>query len=203
MKVNLGCGPQIPAGWLNVDYALGARLARVPLLRPLLRRLGLFGLDWDPSIFIHDITKPFPWADASVEVVYSSHTLEHLTREQGQFVMAEAHRVLKPGGIIRIVVPDLDHFVQRYLDKKFKADRFMEELGVLYSPYPSALKTLLAPFIQFPHKCMYDTDSMVALMTRTGFRAAPRRPFESAIADIGAIEMAERTAEAVIVEGIR
>src|SRR5882762_7720591 len=83
IKLNLGCGAHVPSGWINVDYAPGARLARAPLFRRINKRLRLFALDWDDHIFIHDLTRPLPWKDSSVDVVYSSHTLEHFSREQG------------------------------------------------------------------------------------------------------------------------
>ena len=98
MKLNLGCGSQLPRDWVNVDYALGARIARIPLFRAINRRLKLFRMDWDDSIFLHDLTRPFPWADNSIDVVYSSHTLEHMSREMGQEFLHQCHRVLKPDG---------------------------------------------------------------------------------------------------------
>ncbi|NJN52379.1 MAG: hypothetical protein HC809_12105 [Gammaproteobacteria bacterium] len=74
MKLNLGCGATTPVGWINVDYAFGARLARVPGFRWLRARTGLVNLDWDPSIVIADLRQLFPWPDRSADVIYSSHT---------------------------------------------------------------------------------------------------------------------------------
>jgi predicted SAM-dependent methyltransferase len=132
MKLNLGCGPQVPAGWINVDYAFGARLAAKPLFRSVNKRLKLFAVDWNDSIFIHNLTERFPWRDGTVHTVYSSHTLEHLSRQEGLFFLRESQRVLKPGGIIRIVVPDLVAFVNSYVKGDIRADSFVESLGVLY-----------------------------------------------------------------------
>lgn len=200
-KLNLGCGPQVLDGWVNVDYALGARLMKVPLFRSINRKLGIFDLDWNDKIFVHDLTKTFPWASASVDVVYSSHTLEHLSREDGRRFLSECHRVLRPGGVIRIVVPDLGSLVDAYKGGQIKADDFVERLDVLYTNSSNALKRKLAPFIQFPHKCMYDNQRLSEVLNEMGFDAKVRAPFDSEIDDIRRVELGGRTEGAAIVEG--
>jgi len=107
MKLNLGCGSQVVAGWTNVDWAPGARLAKLPLFKAINRKLRFFRADWHKDIVLHDLTRPFPWPEESVDVVYSSHTLEHPSKEEGLKFLKECHRVLRRGGIIRILVPDL------------------------------------------------------------------------------------------------
>jgi SAM-dependent methyltransferase len=201
MHLNLGCGTHVVDGWVNVDFAPGARLAQLPAFAALNRRLRLFNLPWSPGILIHDLRRPFPWADGSVRAVYSSHTLEHLTREEGRRFLKDCHRVLHSGGIIRLVVPDLRAHVREYLDGSVRADTFVERLGVLYGNTGSRLKDRLAPLFQFPHRCMYDESGLLELLRQTGFRAASRRPFESDLEDIGRLELPERTRDAVIVEG--
>ena len=203
MRLNLGCGAQLPGGWVNVDYALGARIARIPLFRAVNQRLRLFNMDWSDGIVLHNLTHRFPWADSSVDAVYSSHTLEHMSREQGRDFLRQCCRVLKPGGVIRIVVPDLSSVVQRYLDGNLHAEDFVEALGVLYIDSGGRWKNRLAPFIQYPHKCMYDTPALVRCMSAAGFDARGRAPFDSAIEGIADIEMESRTREAVIVEGVK
>ena len=89
LRLNLGCGTQTPDSWVNVDYALGARLGKIPPLRPLLRSIGMFHIDWSTSIVIHDLRRPLPWPDAAVAAVYSSHTLEHLTKQAGQRLLRD------------------------------------------------------------------------------------------------------------------
>jgi SAM-dependent methyltransferase len=132
MKLNLGFGFQVVDSWVNVDYFLGARLAKAPLFRSINKRMRFFNHDWDDRIFIHDLTKHFPWHDSSTDIIYTSHFLEHLSRSQGRRFLAECHRVLKPGAIIRVVVPDLYSFVGAYLEGAIKADEFVEKVGVLY-----------------------------------------------------------------------
>jgi predicted SAM-dependent methyltransferase len=203
MKLNLGCGSTTPAGWHNVDYALGARLAGLPGFAFVNSRLRLFDLDWAQRITIHDLRKDFPWPDGSAEAIYSSHTFEHLTRAQGGHFMREAYRVLRPGGRLRLVVPDLEHIVARYRSGDLAADRFVEELGVLPEPSRSRWKSRLAPFIMFPHKCMYDKAALLRVFVEHGYNARPCNAYDSEIVDIRSIELAERTVHAVIVEGTK
>ena len=201
LKLHLGCGQGVVEGWINVDYAVGARFARIPLFRAFNRKYHWFNLDWDHRIFIHDLTTPFPWADGTACCVYSSHTLEHLTREEGMEFLRECHRVLCPGGLIRIVVPDLAFWISEYDAGRLPADEFVERIGVLYERSGQPFKARLMPFIQFPHKCLYDESALILAMHGAGFVVAHRKPFESDIADIHNLESLGRTEYAVIVEG--
>jgi predicted SAM-dependent methyltransferase len=201
LQLHLGCGHLVVEGWINVDYAVGARFARMPFFRALNRKFRWFDRDWDDRIFLHNLTKPFPWADGTVACVYSSHTLEHLSREEGLRFLQECHRVLRPGGLIRIVVPDLAFWISEYTGARLPADEFVERIGVLYGQSRHPLKTRLLPFIQFPHKCLYDETALLRVLRTTGFVVTASPPFESAIPNVRSLEIEDRTRNAVIVEG--
>ncbi len=202
MKLNLGCGSQVPDGWVNVDYALGARFTKIPFFRALNKKLKLFNMNWNEKIYLHDLTRKFPWADSSIDIVYSSHTLEHFTKEDGRRFLQECHRVLRKDGIIRIVVPNLRHYVTEYIEGRIFADDFVEELGVLYRTGNNTLKKRLSPFLQFPHKCMYDNSRLIEILNELGFEASTRAAFDSDIEDIRLVELENRTTDnVVLVEG--
>ncbi len=201
MKLNLGCGSQVLNGWVNVDYALGARFTKIPFFRTLNRKIKLFNLDWNDKIYLHNLTKKFPWPDSSVDVVYSSHTLEHMSKEDGRKFLEECHRVLISNGIIRIVVPDLQHNVNEYINGNVNAEDFVKDLGVLYKHSGGSIKKQLVPFLQFPHKCMYDRQRLLAILQEIGFNASARKAFDSEIENIHTLELESRTVNAVIVEG--
>ena len=201
MKINLGCGSRTPSGWVNVDFALGARLMKLPGFKSINKKLGLFKMDWDENIELHDLTKRFPWSDDSVDQIYSSHTLEHLSRMDGRHFLKEAHRVLRNDGVLRIVVPDLACIVSQYSQGELRADHFVENLGVLYTDGERGIKARLAPLIANPHKCMYDEKTLISIFEELGFSAQPKRYLDSEIEDIESIELEHRTEEAVIVEG--
>src|SRR5262249_8463346 len=91
--LNLGCGQRFHPAWTNLD------------VRPS-----------DPTVRAWDVTKPLPFADASFDAVYHSHLLEHLPRDRALPFLRECRRVLKPGGVIRIAIPDLEAIALLYLD---------------------------------------------------------------------------------------
>lgn len=202
IRLNLGCGPQTPEGWINVDYALGAQIAKLPIFSALSKRLGMFNLDWDEKILICDLRKQFPWSDNSVDCIYSSHTLEHFSKDEGRQFLQECHRVLKPNGVIRIVVPDLNAIIDQYKQGVIPAVDLLDVLeATSKDPGDSPVKKLLAPLVQFPHKCMYDTQALIDTMSGTGFVCQGGIAFESEIPNVRAIELPERIEAAVIVEG--
>src|ERR1700761_5516850 len=108
--LNLGCGTRTSAIATNIDWSPYLRLRRSPTGRRLARlwlrgyRTTAFnGLAED--IVVHDLRRGIPAADATVDAVYHSHLLEHIDRDRVDGFLREVHRVLKPGGIHRIVVP--------------------------------------------------------------------------------------------------
>ena len=94
--LNLGCGNQCPAGWVNVDGSWQAALANWPRLGGMVRSMfgGRLGPPWPTGIRRANLNRRLPWPDGSVAVVFSSHTLEHLPRDRATALLREARRVL-------------------------------------------------------------------------------------------------------------
>jgi predicted SAM-dependent methyltransferase len=92
-RLHLGCGDRFHPAWINLD------------LHPQ-----------HPSVRAHDVTAPLPFADLSIDAVYHAHLLEHLPRADALPFLRECLRVLRPGGILRVVVPDLEQIARLYLD---------------------------------------------------------------------------------------
>ena len=205
MRLNLGCGAVQPAGWVNVDASLGARLAKLRWLGRAISRLAGLRIDWSPEIQVHDLRRPFPWRDASADAIYSSHALEHLTREDGRRFLAECERVLAPGGVLRIVVPDLERIVAGYQKGELAGDELLDRLGVGFDePGDSVWKRRLAPLFRHPHRCMYDADSLISALRAAGFSDPRVHPPElSRIADLADVELSERARGSLIVECIK
>lgn len=90
--LNFGCGDTFHPDWVNLDTS--------PVSR---------------GIIPHDIRLPFPFRDGTFDVVYGSHVLEHLEASQAEKLLQDCFRILKPAGIIRIVVPDLEAIARLYL----------------------------------------------------------------------------------------
>ena len=122
LMLNLGCGTRTTAhpDFINVDWSLNIRIRKSGLLRlvawPLLdarRRMRLENMKG--NLLAHDLSKGIPFKSNSVDVVYNSHVLEHLDRQIARGFLMEILRVLKPGGICRIVVPDFEFLCRTYV----------------------------------------------------------------------------------------
>lgn len=77
------------------------------------RRAFFDGMD---DVLVHDLRKGIPAADGSADAVYHSHVLEHIDRYAVPGFFAEIRRVLRPGGVHRVVVPDLERYARQYLE---------------------------------------------------------------------------------------
>jgi SAM-dependent methyltransferase len=138
IKLHLGAFDCAVDGWLNTDVTPHIFIAKIPGAAGLLRAVGK--LD-DKKYDMHrrgafralkyvDLTRPLPLADKSVAAVFSSHVFEHLFRDEVRRLITEIHRVLIPGGVCRVVVPDLEKVVagydpespERFLSALFEAD---------------------------------------------------------------------------------
>jgi SAM-dependent methyltransferase len=125
VKVNVGSGLSVSPGWINVDASLNLLFSRLPrfVLRALYSVSGsrqLYSRQQycdilKKNVFVqHNVEYGLPFPDQSVDFIYSSHLLEHLSPHDARHLLREAHRVLKKGGILRISVPDLERAVSRY-----------------------------------------------------------------------------------------
>lgn len=92
-KLNIACGGRYHKNWINIDLHADSNLVQQS-----------------------DILSGLPYDNDSINVAYSSHLLEHLSPKDCQFVVNEIYRVLKIGGIARIVVPDLKNICREYLN---------------------------------------------------------------------------------------
>jgi SAM-dependent methyltransferase len=120
--LNLGCGTitSNKSGVINIDWSISTRLKKMKILRPIVpllvgsKRLERFK-SFPENIMVYDLSNGIPFHDDSVDVVYHSHFLEHLDRDTAEKFFIEVKRVLKPGGIHRIVVPDFEFFCKAYI----------------------------------------------------------------------------------------
>jgi predicted SAM-dependent methyltransferase len=222
----LGCGHVTPDGWINVDGSPSARLARHPVLRSVAARLRLippYAADakWDRRIFVHDLTRPLPFDSGSFSAVYSSHTLEHLHLAETRALLREVVRVLAPGGIARMVVPDLRAWVDDYLGTRTvewppeefmpqtSADRLIRNLMMRTwnRPPTSRLRSLLGVKSDLhSHKWMFDGESLAWHMRDAGLVDVKECGYlESQVPGIAEVEKPGRIegGQGVAVEGVK
>jgi len=91
-KLNLGCGGRFRDDWVNVNFT-----------------------STGPGVIAANLGEGIPFPDESFDVVYHSHLLEHFTKPGAADFLKECLRVLKPGGVIRVAVPDLEAIIRNYL----------------------------------------------------------------------------------------
>src|SRR5579864_559654 len=123
MCVNIGSGNRTVPGWLNFDRSVNILIDRVPGLATVLYRMHVLSAEqfermqqgtWR-AVHYWDASRPIPLPSSVADFVYSSHFLEHLDVATANRVLAESFRVLKPGGVIRIVVPDMFRISEQYV----------------------------------------------------------------------------------------
>ena len=110
LRLNLGCGSEVKPGWVNVDLTAGGTLAL-------------------------DLREALPFSDGSCAIIYSEHFLEHLSYpdDAGEF-LAECLRVLKPGGVFSVGVPDTALPLRAYCGGVRDLDRYMERARLFVPP---------------------------------------------------------------------
>jgi SAM-dependent methyltransferase len=183
--LNLGCGAKTSTLCVNIDWSMLLRLKRwrVGWLGGPARRRAIDALEGE--IVVHDLRRGIPAADASVDAVYHSHLLEHIDRDAAPSFMAEIRRVLKPRGIQRIVVPDLELLARRYLEQFGEPrhdDRVAEMIEQIArrEAYGTSIQPPLRRRIENvvlgdarrrgeTHQWMYDRVSLARLLEDSGF----------------------------------
>ncbi|HWU61095.1 MAG TPA: methyltransferase domain-containing protein [Ensifer sp.] len=144
MKLHLGCWHRYIPGFVHVD------LCDMP------------HIDHKTSI------DSLPMIETgSAELVYSSHSFEYFDRQQAPVVLSEWRRVLKPGGVLRLAVPDFEALVRLYL----QTGELSKILGPLYGRME--IKTEAGPATLY-HRTTYDFASLAALLTECGFENVVR-----------------------------
>jgi predicted SAM-dependent methyltransferase len=89
--LNVGCGNKFHKQWVNIDMVSSTK-----------------------DVIAYNLIKGIPFSNEHFDVVYHSQVLEHFPKEKAYDFISECYRVLKPGGIIRVVVPDLENIVNEY-----------------------------------------------------------------------------------------
>jgi len=133
MKLHLGCGKRdFGEEWVHIDKAEYAHIQ------------------------YKDVTS-FPFEDNSCDIIYSSHLLEYFDRVEVSSILTEWNRVLKPGGILRVAVPDFEAMCNLYKEG-YKIEKF---LGPLFGKWGE-------PPVY--HKTTYDFSSLSKVLKMAGFK---------------------------------
>lgn len=193
IKVNLGSGPTGKSDWINLDWGILPLLSKMSWISHVLVKLGLLSKNyltpWPKNLKLYDCRKRLPFTDKSVDFIYTSHFLEHLYRYQAIELLRECKRILKPEGVIRIVVPDLAILAQKYVNrdrlfykrlyqnsevKEQASGNIADQLVQNFYGYDSWSKPNLIQKIQRlfirGHLWMYDFESLNSILNMVGFQ---------------------------------
>lgn len=148
-KLQLGAAENVLPGWLNTD---------------------LHGYGRADVVYL-DVRKRFPLPDASFDLVYSEHMIEHLTWAEGQHCLRESLRVLRPGGTIRVATPSLERLAglyeggpaaERYV--RWAVDTLDPEAD---APLPGVVINNF--FRSWGHRFVYDPETLRHALGAAGF----------------------------------
>ena len=158
MRLNLGCGGDNKVGFINIDISGG------DVEHDL--RLGLY-----PRIAFQD----------SVEFIYTSHFLEHIFDDEAAHLLKDCQTVLKPGGAIRICVPDFRKLAEAYLNEDL---RFFNLLPVGDFGCPISFLEYCA--YQYngrenDHKALYDVQKLTKMLSAAGFVSVKEMKFDPSV----------------------
>jgi|TARA_R110002020_G_scaffold427067_5_gene636415 predicted SAM-dependent methyltransferase len=126
-----------------------------------------FGNDWvhiDSGDYKHldafSITDLSQYENNTVDLIYASHVVEYFDRTQIGPLLEEWNRVLKPGGVLRLAVPNFENIAKLYHSGGYSLDYFV---GLLYGKMPMGNETIY-------HKTVYDFESLSKVVESAGFK---------------------------------
>jgi predicted SAM-dependent methyltransferase len=161
LKLHFGCGSTIKAGFINIDLGDKADL-----------RL--------------DVREPIPFPANSCSMVYSEHFLEHLGYpDEAIFFLSECSRVLRPGGLFSVGVPDAEWPLRAYAGDPYYTDWFQY---VIEHGYPKSqwittkMECVNYSFRQGEeHKFAYDFETLKRALEMVGLGDVRRREFNPSL----------------------
>lgn len=208
-KLNLGCGLVAPEGWVNIDKSMSALLAKHAVLRAFLQATRVLPSDaryekWSSNIRFHDLRKGLPFRDESAAYVYVSNLLYAQPYQETLQLFREIHRVMVPGGVLRVVDLDVLGVARQYVENVSKTeengtglapgespvDRYAIRLGFRV---PSARRGFLGAFwkVRMRRAWLYDAASVKMYAEMCGFVCSVKGFRDSRIPDIDAVEREE------------
>lgn len=196
LNVQFGCGLCAPKGWRNFDASPRLKVEKLAVIglfipRPLFPKNCEYG----------DIVKGLPIIPGTCDVIYSSHVLEHLSLEDLRTALRNAFSILKPGGVFRAVVPDLEVAAQQYLasEAEDRAINFLNATSLGKTTRARTISGWLHDLIgNSNHLWMWDYKGLAAELRNAGFVEIRRACFGDADnAMIDLVENVDRWHDAV------
>lgn len=169
LRLHLGCGWNLLEGWINIDLVGGK------------------------TDLVWDLRKPLPFKHDSVDAVFLEHVFEHMTYSETLAVLGHIKATLRPGGVLRVGVPDAGLYARWYASDP-------AALRDARWGRPTAMLALREVFQEHAHIAAYDADTLILILEAGGFPGAEVTQAGTSRLLITAPDMPERWAETVYVE---
>lgn len=199
--VQYGCGWSAPDTWRNFDASPTLRFERIPVLGNLYTKNAT---RFPSNVEYGDIVKGLPIPTNTCNAIFASHVLEHLALNDFSVALNHTFDLLKPGGVFRVIVPDLRAIAQSYLQSSnpLAAHEFMRDSSLGSEIRPRGVAGLLKNWLgNSSHLWMWDFNSMQSALNDAEFVSVRRCEFgDSADPMFMAVEDRERFINAVAIE---
>lgn len=166
-----GCGLCAPKQWLNFDSSPALPLQKLPIIGKLIPS-GPYGR-FPQNVRYGDIVKGLPIPEESVEFLYCSHVLEHLTLNELRQALKHCYQYLQPGGIFRLVLPDLEFMVKNYIHST-SSEAALEFMRITWLGKENRQRNLVAFLKEWvsggQHLWMWDYKSLSIELENVGFK---------------------------------
>lgn len=147
VRLHLGCGRRVMPEWTNVDCFAAEGIA-----------------------FECDFRDALPFADGAVQMLYTEHVLEHLEEENALALLRECHRVMAPGAVIRLGIPDLEIFIRAYLSGDSEFFRHASGIGSPSRPLDTPARVInQMARMGGHHRFAWDFETMKSAFESAGF----------------------------------
>ncbi len=188
LKINIGCGSNTAPGWVNVD------------------------LGGPPEVFRWDCRRSLPFDGGSVDAIFAEHVFEHLDPKAGAKFLSECRRCLRPGGVVRIVVPDAGRYIVLYQgqwqglaavrplskDNDGYRDHWLDRV------YRTKMEFINEVFRQGnEHKYAYDAETLMLKFREAGFEKVILQSYGVSAMEGSPLDTAARGNESLYVEAIK
>jgi len=173
--LNLGCGPNLHNEFINLD------------------------LWWRPGLDVCcDVTEGLPLSSQSVDGIFTEHCLEHITMDQCRGVLKECRRLLRPGGTMRIVIPDAAIYAKLYVQAMSG-----EEVQFPYHtehPTYTPMMHVNRIFRGHGHQFAYDAETLTIVVKQAGFEQYALKRFREGRNAVLLLDHESRAVESLYLE---
>lgn len=163
-RLHVGSGGHRIAGWINADIDPAA------------------GVD-----LVTDLTRPLPFRSDSLDLIHSEDVIEHLHQDAGHQFLRECHRVLRTGGVMRLVTPDLQLLIRRiYIDRN---EHHLRWCGAYLEAEGACEALNMHLRMNGEHRFVYDEELLTRVSSEIGFNVRRVRFNQSSVPELRYLDL--------------